>query len=360
MLKNVLITVGVLLTLLLVLFSVAVYFFFPSKERVLTAIKDTPDNSAITIFKNDSLIVDYNADRIMPLASTVKIILAIEYAEQATSGIVDPDELVPLEELDKFYVKNTDGGAHPNWLKSVSDKIIDQQVPIREIAKGMIRHSSNANTEWLSIKLGLDNINNRLDSLEIENHSEIYYIVSALFVKKETFPDLNGSELEQSLRNISNETYLETINNIHTKLVSDTSYKNGLGNLSLNVQKVWSDNLPGSTTSEYANLMRKLNSKTYFSKEVHEYLDEVMEQMMERESNQKRLVHAGSKGGSTAFVLTKAFYATDKDGNTFEIAYFLNNLNALENTRLQMSLQDFEIALLTDDIFLNKLNAELN
>jgi D-alanyl-D-alanine carboxypeptidase len=35
----------------------------------------------------------------MPLASTVKIIIAIEYAEQAAQGQINPDEKISLSEL---------------------------------------------------------------------------------------------------------------------------------------------------------------------------------------------------------------------------------------------------------------------
>ena len=85
----------------------------------------------------------------MPLASTVKTIIAIEYAVQAAAGKINPDEEVGISELEKFHVKNTDGGAHPKWLDFVKNKINDDKITVREIAKGMIRFSSNANTEWL-------------------------------------------------------------------------------------------------------------------------------------------------------------------------------------------------------------------
>lgn len=52
--------------------------------------------------------------------------------------------------------------------------------------------------------------------------------------------------------------------------------------LSLDFQKVWSDRLPHSTTQDYVSIMEKLNSKSYFSKEVHRYLDPVMEGLMPR------------------------------------------------------------------------------
>jgi D-alanyl-D-alanine carboxypeptidase len=65
------------------------------------------------------------------------------------------------------------------------------------------------------------------------------------------------------------------------------------------------------------------------------------------------------KGGSTAFVLTKALYATDKKGNRTEMAYFLNDLSLLENIRLQMSMNEFELKILANKEFREKVKAEL-
>lgn len=287
----------------------------------------------------------------MPLASTVKIIIAIEYAEQASAGKINPDELIEVTELDKFYVPNTDGGAHPNWLKKAGNKIQDNQIPIREIAKGMIAFSSNANTEWLCEKLGLENINGRLDSLGVKNHTDIYYIVSALFIGKEKFSNLKNKELQTELSRMPIEEYRKATIDIHSKLKTDSVYKNEVGDLEINIQKVWSDNLPSSTVEEYVGIMQKINSRTYFSEATQRHLDEVMEFLLENPANRQWLEHSGMKGGSTAFVLTKALYATDKKGNKTELAYFMNDLGIIENTRLQISMNEFELKTLTSKEF---------
>jgi len=360
MLKKILIILAIIIGLIIILGAITAYYFKPSENQILDFIKKNPDKVAIKLVRNDTILAQRNTTKLMPLASTVKILLAIEYAEQSAKGIINPDEEIPLEELDKFYIPNTDGGAHPGWLKSVEDKISDDKVAIRDIAKGMIRFSSNANTEWLGKKLGLENINNRLDSLGVTDHSKFYYIVSALFVGKEKFPESTGEVLEEQLKNLSLEEYIETTNQVHNKLLIDTTYKKDIGDLDLNIQRIWSDNLPGSTVEEYVGIMKKINSRTYFSARTHEYLNEVMESIMENPANQKWLAHSGMKGGSTAFVLTKALYATDKKGNKTELAYFFNDLGILENQMLQLSMNTFELKILTDKEFRDKVENELN
>ena len=331
--------------------AVGIYYFKSDKMVVLNFIKNNPDKASIKLVRNDSVLAEVNSGRVMPLASTVKLIMTVEYAEQAAAGIINPDELINLNELETFYVENSDGGAHPAWLKHIESKIIDNKVSIRDITKGMIMFSSNANTEWLSKRLGLDNINKRLVSLEMTNHSEIYYLVSSLFVGKELFPNLKNTELEKAMRHLSIEDYINATEIIHQKLLDDPNYKNDRGDRSMNIQKVWSDNFPASTTSEYVELLKKINSRTYFSEDAQKYLDEILEFLLENPRNRQWLEHAGMKGGSTAFVLTKAFYASDKKGNKTELAYFLNDLNYLENRKIQGSMNAFELAILTDSDF---------
>jgi len=360
MLKKILIGLGILVVLGIAVIALAAYFIKPDKSKILTYLKENKSNTALKLVRNGTTLAERNSTEVMPLASTVKIIIAIEYAEQAAQGIVDPDEMVKLSELDKFYVKNTDGGAHPSWLKYVKKEIVDEQISIREIAKGMILMSSNANTEWLCKKLGLDNINNRLDSLGVKNHSEIYNIVSALFIGKELFPERTGEELATQLRALSTEEYIQATEQIHTKLLSSLSYKEDLGDLSMKIQRVWSDRLPAATVDDYVNVMAKINSRSFLSPEVHSYLDEVMEFLLENPKNREWLEHAGMKGGSTAFVLTKALYAEDKSGNKIELAYFIDDMSPLENTKLQMSMNAFELAILTDKTFRSKVVEAIN
>ena len=147
-----------LITLLLLLFTAACQSQSPESasddDPILAFLAAHPDKSSMRLVRNDTVLADFRADRVMPLASTVKIIIAIAYAEQAAAGAIDPDELIPLEELERFHVTNTDGGAHPAWLNAVSDQVRGNRITIREIARGMINFSSNANTEWLSERLG--------------------------------------------------------------------------------------------------------------------------------------------------------------------------------------------------------------
>ena len=352
MLKKILIVLVILILLAVVAFAFAVKNMKPDKDQVLTFLKEHPETTAIKLVRNGDQLVGHNLTKVMPLASTVKIVIAIEYAEQAAEGTLDPDENIPLAELEQYYAANTDGGAHPSWLKHIKDKVSDDAISIREIAKGMILFSSNANTEWLCDKLGLDKINARLASMDVANHTEIYNIVSALYVGKELFPGITGADLETKLKALSTEDYIAATARIHDKLKTEPDYRNEVGELGMNIQRVWSDRLPAATVEDYVHIMTLINSRTFFSPETQTYLDEVMEFLLENPQNREWLEHTGMKGGSTAFVLTKALYATDKKGNKTELAYFMDDLNFFQNMKLQASMNAFELAILSDKEYL--------
>jgi D-alanyl-D-alanine carboxypeptidase len=128
----------------------------------------------------------------------------------------------------------------------------------------------------------------------------------------------------------------------------------------MDIQKIWSDRLPRATTEGYVSIMNKLNSKMYFNDTVHKYLDPLMEQIMKNPSNQEWLVHAGQKGGSTAFVLTIAMYATDKDGNKTELAFFANDLTLIEQAKLSRNMNGFQLKFLKDAEFRAFVKKELS
>ena len=117
------------------------------------------------------------------------------------------------------------------------------------------------------------------------------------------------------------------------------------------MQKEWSDRLPASTTKEYVQLCSILNNRKYFDKNTYAVLAEVLETLMEVPANKAWLSHAGMKGGSTIFVLTKALYATLQTELKLKWLISLMISQVKKIITLQDWMNDFEIKVLTDDNF---------
>ncbi|WP_342471853.1 serine hydrolase [Metasolibacillus sp. FSL H7-0170] len=336
-------------------------------EYIIDFLKENAakGNVAMVINYNDEHWVNINEKEPLPLASTVKIIVAIEYAQQAADGKIDPNQIISLEELDRFYIAKTDGGAHEAWLTEVQKEYEKEGVPLYEVANGMIAYSSNANTDYLIYRLGLENLNETLKKLELVHHDEIYPLTSPLYIPFQLMSEqsLSSKELLVAMQEMDMDEYRQRATAIHknwlTEPLTEQEKEQVQKTLTMDIQKVWSDRLHRSTTKDYAAIMKKLNDKSYFSEEVYKYLDPVMEQLMQRPSNSELFAQLGQKGGSTAFVLTIAMYATDKEQNRTELAFFANDLSIWEQTKLAKNLNSFQLAFLTEEQFRVKVRSEL-
>ena len=155
-----------------------------NEKHVLRFLINNPEKVSISIDFNNDILLDYQSNKKMPLASTLKVIIAVEFARQGELEKLDIEELIPLRELSKYYIKNTDGGAHEEWLNSLNKKglITNNKVPLLEVAKGMIQFSSNANTEFLIERLGIDSINDNLKKISLLQHDVIYPLSSAMLI----------------------------------------------------------------------------------------------------------------------------------------------------------------------------------
>lgn len=345
---------SLLFCLLLLTIPSSFLYSQPKADSLLNFIKQNKTRTSLFLRKNDTVIAQLNEDRLMPLASTVKIIVAIEFSRQAAHNVFNKDEKISLKDLDKYYLPNTDGDAHPKWIgyeKSLGN-IINDSVKLIDVARGMIIFSSNANTEYLMDMLGFNNVENNIQLLGLKKHTVIYPLVSSLFLYQNP-KNLSEDKIIKEIKRLSDADYAKVAFLIHSELKNDSNYKKKFRpqDLTLKMQKEWSDRLPASTAKEYVQLCSILNNRKYFDDSTYSVLAGVLETLMEAPANKSWLAHAGMKGGSTIFVLTKALYATLKDGTKIEMAYFFNDLTGEENTRLQKWMNDFEIKVLTDENF---------
>ncbi|KAB2879108.1 serine hydrolase [bacterium] len=321
-------------------------------------LKKYDQSSALSVVRNDTVLADYNANVLLPLASTAKTLIALEYAKQAAANEINPDSMINLDCLERFYIEGTDGGAHPMWINYLNQNnlIINHQVPLREVARGMIDFSSNANTEFLMERLTLDRINQQITELNVE-HTPMYYFISALGIGLDR--SIAQDSLIRFLNNLSFEERSHHAEIIHGKLATDFdgTFKASLNeqNLSLSAQKIWSDHLPASTAKAYVDIMKKINDRN-FPSEILFHIDEVFDTLTRLSpANRELFYHAGGKGGDTDWILTLAFYFNEKSGSKTEFAVFFNNLSGADKYSLENNINNFMVKLIEDSDFREEL-----
>jgi D-alanyl-D-alanine carboxypeptidase len=328
-------------------------------DSLANFIAANKSRSSIYLTQNDTVLARMNEQLMMPLASTVKILVAIEFAKQAANNVVNENDMVALSELDRYYLPNTDGNAHPDWIAYEKRKkhIVNDSIALIHVARGMILFSSNANTEFLMEILGIDNVKNNIQLMGLKNHSPIYPLVASLFMYQNPKHKSEHTILK-GIKKLTAEEYCRYIYDMHKALTYDTVLKSKFRpqDLSMKMQKAWSDRLPASTTQDYVHICRILNNRQFFDSGTYKILSKVLETIMETPANKQWLKHAGTKGGSTAWVLTKAIYATTKKEDKIEMAYFFNDLTPEENGRLQGWMNNFELAILSDANFRKKIS----
>jgi D-alanyl-D-alanine carboxypeptidase len=314
--------------------------------------------ASVYITVNDTTIAHLNENKLMPLASTVKIMVAIEFAQQVAHEMINENSFVHLAELDKYYIPNTDGGAHPAWLEYAKNTNAIQGDSIRliDVARGMTMYSSNANTEYLMDLLGFDNIKDNITLLKLKQHTAIYPLVGSLFMYQ--IPKKSNEEkLMKSLSKLSDKQYSMDAYDNHMQLKEDSSFKATFRpeEFTMKLQQLWSSRLPASTTKDYVMVAQALNNRELLDEEAFFTIGEILEFPMESKPFQQVFKHYGVKGGSTGFVLTHVIYLTMKNGTRIEMAIFFNDLTPAEEKKLEGWLDLFEAQVIFDKNYRDKL-----
>lgn len=314
--------------------------------------------ASVYINRNDTAIARLNENLLMPLAGTVKLLIAIEFAQQSTHEMINENSYAKLEEVEKYHMPLIDSAAYASWLAYLKthNEIKNGSVKLVDIARGMMMFDCNANADYLMDILGFDNVKDNIALFKLKQHTAIYLFGGSMFIyqlPKKTSED----KLIKALSKYSDKKYSMEAYYFHTDLKEDSSFKATFEpeQFTEKMQKMWSDNLPASTTKEYVSVLQALNNREVIDEDAFFPIGEVVEYPMENKEYQKKFKYFGIAGGSSAYVLTHAAYFTMKDGNRMEWAVFLNNLNIAEKKKMEEWLVHFKEQFINDPFFRSKI-----
>jgi len=349
-------------SIILVLGIASYAVFRDNPEYVLNHLKENPETTSFYLAENGEEMITYEADVVRPLASTVKMLIAVEYAMQIDEGSLDKDSSVSLDDVNRYYFKNTDGHAHEDWLSMLENegKIKNNNVSLHEVAKGMITYSSNANTDYLIDLLGVAAINERAETIGLTQHEEVYPMVSALLIPTYIESESeNEKQLIQEIEALSMDEYRALAIELSKEMKAGTiKIEAETFDASLAVQRVWSDRLIGASAADYGRLLAVI-SNDELPESAAETIRDVLEWPLRlQEEKQERFAHLGAKGGSTAFVLNNALYAEDHDGNRIEMVLLMDDLNDWNGMLLRENMNSFETKLLESEDYRQEVQEE--
>jgi D-alanyl-D-alanine carboxypeptidase len=321
-------------------------------------IKANPTRSSVYITLNDTAIARLNENKLMPLASTVTMLVAIEFSQQSTHEMINENTYVPLADVEKFYIPFIDSAAFTTWQEKAkaNNEIKNGTIKLVDIARGMIIYGCYTNADYLMDVLGFDAVKDNIALLKLKQHTAIYPFAGSLFtfhIPKKSSED----KLLKTLSKYSDKKYSMEAYYNHQDLKQDSSFKETFSpeRFTVKLQKMWNDNLPSSTTKEYVMVAQVLNNREVLDEDAFFPIGEILEYPMEKKEFQHLYKHFGAKTGKTPFIFTRVIYFTQKDGTRIESAIFFNGLSPTEEKKLEDWQPAFEAQFLSDPVFRAKV-----
>lgn len=336
--KILLVVVGVIL---LIGCFVLVFLVRKGESALVGAIRANPSKSAVvayTIDKQGNMIDDgqsisINPDTPLVTASIMKVIVLAAYESAVVNGELDANEMVPISDVERYYLPKTDGNAHANGLASLGIKTddlgfaLDRQASIKldDIASIMIHYSGNAETDYLLQRIGIDEVNS---VAKMENHTAITPILrTGLALTNHEFANLETNQLNDMISRMVNGDE-QLIRSMENNYLNNSSWRamqldflRSNEYIKISNQLGWdglvraSYLLPRGTAREYAALMAKIASGKMISQEVSRLMQQKLESnpydgLLRALFYQK----IGDKDGLTTGVISLVTYCTPKNG----------------------------------------------
>ncbi len=323
------------------------YFVYQAgrqKNALADMIRTNPDTAAVVVFTIDEdgqVVPDgseifRNADSPLVMASTVKTVILAAYADAVERGELNPLEQVPVSDLEAYYLPHTDGGAHAAGLKSLGMAVdeagfasdADATVSINDIARIMIHHSGNAETDYLVSRIGRERLDSTMKLAGLDNHTRFRSVLGIVLSMFNHEAPLTGAASRQALLENVGEGDFSTMDALVERYVYDPSWRQAQLEY-MNSETFISDaNLmgwegqveasqlfPAGTAREYAGLLAQIATGHFISPAVSERARNILE-TSPADDIMRVLFHQryGAKDGITSGVLTLASYAVPKRG----------------------------------------------
>lgn len=278
-----------------------------------------------------------NADVPMPLASVVKVIHLVAYAEAVANGRLEATSTVLLDDLAAYYLPNIDLGAHDRALADVEEngRVFGSPpaVLLDEVPGMMIGQSSNAATDYLHILLGQRVIEETAVSLGLGSQTapcpflgQFLIMGNHAIMENNSFQDYLADPARYG-RDVMLLTEAFSSDDVFRQMAINwrlrTRQPNG------QTQRLFSQNFNAhGSARDYAGLMARIAQNGLSSPESSYTARRFLEWPMRYADNQALFSNLGYKNGSLPGILTTVYYAYPQSGgNPLVVALFYRDLD---------------------------------
>ncbi len=298
-----------------------------------------------------------NDDVPMPLASVVKVLHLVAYAEAVSDGTLDPTSTVWLDDLNAFYLPNTDLGAHERALTALQEngRVFGQpQAMLLDGVPGMmISQSSNAATDYLHLLLGQREIEETAVDLGLQNQTAPCPFLGQFLIMSNHISAYDNSYQAWESYMANPEQYgrdvmllTEMFNNDEQFRQAAVDWRQRTREPNGQAQRMFSHafNAHGSAR-DYAGLMARIAQNGLSSPESSFTARRILEWPMQFDANQALFSNLGYKNGSLPGILTTVYYAYPlSGGNPLVVALFYRDLERSTYRQWRDNLEHDEFA----------------
>ncbi|GJM43060.1 MAG: hypothetical protein DHS20C20_33420 [Ardenticatenaceae bacterium] len=291
----------------------------PAWEQLLA----NPDNVGLVAYRAGDEVngIYHNADMQMPLASVVKIIHLVAYAEAVAAGQLDPTSYVTLETIENYYLPGYDLGSHNQAITELTEAGLvlanPDRIRLEDVPWMMMRHSANSATDYLHLLLGQEVIEETAVSLNLSQQTApCTFLGQFLAMSNQTRlgnsdrtaiqaylddPASYGAEVALLAEAYSEDSLFRE---------NEQAYHREERRPASQDQRYFSHNLNAhGTPQEYATLMALIAQNGLSNPESSFLARRYLEWPMIFPANQERFSNLGYKNGSLPGILNTAYYA---------------------------------------------------
>ncbi|MCA9997960.1 MAG: serine hydrolase [Anaerolineales bacterium] len=291
-------------------------------QTALDQIMTQPQNVGLAYYRmgQEASGAYLNADAQMPLASVVKLITLAAYVEAVAAGQLNPLEPVGVDTLDRYYLPNSDLGAHPRALEDAAANgrlnPTTNTLTLNDVAWMMIRHSSNAASDYLHLRLGQHFIEETALWLNLtQQTAPCPFLAQFLALNNHTRSGDSAAIVQQFIAEPA--SYASEAMLLADAYIQDADFRTD--------ERSWRSSRQGGgfgasrpfyeslnaegTAREYAALMGRFAQNGLSSGESSYQARLILEWPMQFADNQALFSNLGYKNGSLPGILTVAYYA---------------------------------------------------
>jgi D-alanyl-D-alanine carboxypeptidase len=337
---------------------------WPAIQRLL----DAPGTVGLVLYQagREADGVFWNADAPMPLASVAKLVILVAFVEAVAGGEINPLTQVPLAELDRYYLPNFDLGAHRRAVAELREngRILapdsdNPSVNLEDVAWMMIRHSSNAASDYLHHLLGQERVETTALSLGLDASrgqsapctflgqflAMAHHIRSATSDRAALLAYLEDDQGGQDYgRDVA--LLFDAYSNQASFRAAEVDWRSGVRRPSIDTQRFFAEHLAvQGSPRDYAGLMSRLAQNGLSNADSSFQARRYLEWPMRFPVNQESFSNLGYKNGSLPGVLTTVYYGYRLgDSAPVVLALFYRDLPQQTYRRWRFDLPHDELA----------------